>query len=193
MSTPSTSPSAPSAPAVPPTRPGPDDPAWGPVPARPAALRRLVLLPLTLVFLPMWWVVWLLLAFCLYCVAPFVELFVLLVPRAERGAVRMLDATLGRVPFVPLWCVTPVSLTREGDTEYYRARVDRRVEKATRRAETSSGFRPWDRELVLGARAFRGVGAGHVVRVAAERNWTLQPRSHPRRRLRLRHNGRTRA
>ncbi|MGW0933046.1 hypothetical protein [Streptomyces sp. NPDC002644] len=193
MSTPSIPPSAPFAPPASPTRPGLDDPAWGPLPARPAVLRWLVLLPLTLLFLPVWWVVWLLLAFCLYCVAPFVELFVYLVPRAENGAVRMIDATLGRVPFVPLWCVTPVSLLREGDTEYYRARVDRRVEKATRRAETSSGFRPWDRELVLRARVFRGVGAGHVVRVASERNWTLQPRSHPRRRLRLRHNGRPRA
>ncbi|WP_151771894.1 hypothetical protein [Streptomyces abyssomicinicus] len=171
------------------------DPAWGPLPARPAALRWLLLLPLTLVFLPLWWVLWLFLAFCLYCVAPFVELFVLMVPRAENGAIRMLDATLGRLPFVPLWCVSPVELVREGDTEYYRARVERRVEAATRRAESSRGVVAFHRDLALGARFFRGVGAGHVMAVASERNWSLHPvlRSHPRRRLRLRHNGRPRA
>ena len=98
-----------------------DDPAWGPLPVRPAALRWLLLLPLTLVFLPLWWVVWVFLAVCLYCVAPVAELIVYMVPRAENGAMRVLNATLGQVPFVPLWCVTPVTMVREGDTAYYQA------------------------------------------------------------------------
>jgi hypothetical protein len=176
------------------TRDRADDPAWGPPPVRPAALRWLVLLPLTVLLLPLWWVAWLLLAFCLCCVAPFAQLVVYAVPRAENGAVRMLDATLGRVPFVPLWCVTPVELVHEGDEAYYRARVDRRVDRATRRAEASTGVVASDRELELGAHFFRGVGAGYVLRVASEHDWTLHPvlRSHPRRRLRLRHTGRSR-
>lgn len=171
-----------------------DDPAWGPLPARPATLRWLLLLPLTLVFLPLWWVVWVFLAVCLYCVAPVAELIVHMVPRAENGAIRVLDATLGRVPFVPLWCVTPVALVREGDTAYYQARVDRRVEKQTRRVETSRHRREYHRDLELGTHYFRGAGAGYVLRVASERGWNLHPvlRSHPRRRLRLRHNGRPR-
>ncbi len=169
-----------------------DDPTWGPIPVRPAALRWLLLLPLTLVFLPLWWVVWLLLALCLYGIAPVAELIVYLIPRAENGAIRMLDATLGRVPFIPLWCVTPVALVREGDTAYYRARVDRRIRKKTRRMDTSRIRTDYDRDLELGAHCFRGVGAGYVLRVASEQGWNLHPvlRSHPRRRLRLRHNGR---
>ncbi|MEO3756158.1 hypothetical protein [Streptomyces sp. B6B3] len=167
-----------------------DDPAWGPLPVRSAALRWLVLLPLTLVFLPVWWVVWVLLALCFYGIAPVVQLVVYLMPRSENGAIRMLDATLGRVPFIPRWCVTPVALVREGDAEYYRARVDRKVGKKTRLAAASSlGLH---RDLELGVHYFRGAGAGHVMRVASELGWSLHPllRSHPRRRLRLRHNGR---
>jgi hypothetical protein len=170
-----------------------DDPTWGPLPVRPAALRWLLLLPLTLVFLPLWWVVWVVLAICFHCVAPVAQLIVDMVPRAENGAIRMLDATLGQIPFVPLWCVTPVALVREGDTAYYQARVDRRIEKQTRRVETSSQHRrEHHRDLELGAHYFRGTGAGYVLRVASEQGWNLHPvlRSHPRRRLQLRHSGR---
>ncbi|WP_329377974.1 hypothetical protein [Streptomyces sp. NBC_01716] len=171
-----------------------DDPAWGPLPVRPAVLRWLLLLPLTLVFLPLWWLVWVFLALCFYGVAMVAQLIVYLVPRAESGAVRVLDATLGQVPFIPLWCVTPVELIREGDPAYYRDRVDRRVEKQTRRVETATHNREHHRDLELGAHYFRGAGAGHVLRVASEQGWSLHPvlRSHPRRRLRLRHNGRPR-
>ncbi|MGW1818200.1 hypothetical protein ACWCQM_32120 [Streptomyces sp. NPDC002125] len=166
-----------------------DDPAWGPLPVRPAALRWL-LIPLTVLFLPFWWLVWVLLAIGFSGVAAVAQLIVYVVPRAENGAVRVFDATLGQVPFLPLWCVTPVALLKEGDSAYYRARVDRRVEKQTRRVETS----PLHRELELGAHYFRGAGAGYVLRVATEQGWNLHPvlRSHPRRRLRLRHNGRPR-
>jgi hypothetical protein len=68
------------------------------------------------------------------------------------------------------------------------------VDRATRRAEASTGVVVSDRELELGAHFFRGVGAGYVLRVASEHEWTLHPvlRSHPRRRLRLRHTGRSR-
>ncbi|MGW6059061.1 hypothetical protein [Streptomyces sp. NPDC055189] len=167
-----------------------DDPAWGPIPARPALLRWLVLLPLTVIFLPLWWLAWILLALCCLGIASVVQLIVYVVPRAENGAVRVLDATLGRVPFIPLWCVTPVALVREGDAAYYRTRVARRVEKQTQRAETSSIHR----DLDLGAHYFRGAGAGYVLQVAAEQGWNVHPvlRSHPRRRLRLRHGGRLR-
>ncbi|WP_329038959.1 hypothetical protein OIE71_34255 [Streptomyces sp. NBC_01725] len=172
----------------------PDDPAWGPFPVRPAAFRWLLLLPLTLVFLPLWWVLWVLLACFFYGVAAVAQLIVYMVPRAESGAIRVLDATLGRVPFVPVWCVTPVALIREGDTAYYQARVDRRVERQTRRVETPGPAREYHRDLELGAHYFRGVGSGYVLRVASEQGWSLHPvlRSHPRRRLRLRHNGRPR-
>ncbi|MEV0116982.1 hypothetical protein AB0H77_27715 [Streptomyces sp. NPDC050844] len=170
------------------------DPAWGPLPVRPAPLRWLLLFPLTLVFLPMWWVLWLVLAVVFYGAATVAEVIVYVVPRAENGAVRVLDATLGRVPFVPLWCVSPLALVREGDTAYYRARVVRRIEKQTQRVETSASRREYHRDLELGAHYFRGVGAGYVLSVASERGWNLHPvlRSHPRRRLRLRHNGRPR-
>ena len=76
-------------------------------------LRWLVLLPLTLLFLPRWWVVWVFLGLFFYGVAAVAQLIVYVVPRAENGAVRVLDATLGRVPFIPRWCVTPVALVRE--------------------------------------------------------------------------------
>ncbi|MGW0903428.1 hypothetical protein [Streptomyces sp. NPDC002853] len=172
-----------------------DDPAWGPFPVRPAPLRWLLLLPLTLLLLPLWWMVWLLLAAICYCAASVAQVFIYIVPRAENGAVRVVDATMGRVPFIPLWCVTPVSLVREGNAAYYRARVDRRIEKQTRRLENASNFVALDRDLDLGAHYFRGAGAGYVMGVALERNWDLHPvlRSHPRRRLRLRHNGRSRS
>ena len=166
-----------------------DDPAWRPLPVRPAALRWLLLLPLTLVFLPLWWVVWIALAACCYGVATVVQLVVYVLPRTEDGAIRVLDATLGRVPFIPRWCVTPVALVREGDSAYYRARVDRYLARKTRRVETSHGLQ---RDLDLGVHYFRGAGAGYVLRGASEQGWDLHPvlRSHPRRRLRLRHSGR---
>ncbi|MGW7072862.1 hypothetical protein ACWGII_19430 [Streptomyces sp. NPDC054855] len=171
-----------------------DAPAWGPLPARPAPLRWLLLLPLTLLLLPLWWMAWLFLAALFYCAASVAQLIVYLVPRAENGAVRVLDATMGQIPIVPLWCVTPVGLFREGDAAYYRARVDRRIEKQTRRAEDASNLSGYSRDLDLGAHYFRSAGAGYVVRFAEERNWSLHPvlRSHPRRRLRLRHSGRPR-
>ncbi|MFD9445269.1 hypothetical protein ACFWBR_41770 [Streptomyces sp. NPDC060006] len=50
-------------------------------------------------------------------------------PRTENGATRVLDATLGRVPFVPLWCVAPVALVWEDDTGYY-SRIDELVAPA---------------------------------------------------------------
>ncbi|RBM24311.1 hypothetical protein [Streptomyces sp. PT12] len=169
-----------------------DDPAWGPLPVRSAALRWLVLLPLTLLFLPLWWVLWVLLALCFYGVASVVQLFVYLVPRAESGAVRVLDATLGRVPFIPRWCVTPVELVREGDAAYYRARVERRIGKKARLVEKSPHLFAAHRDLDLGVHFYRGAGAGYVLRVATEAGWNLHPelRSHPRHRLRLRHSGR---
>ncbi|MEV6757219.1 hypothetical protein [Streptomyces sp. NPDC051214] len=172
-----------------------DDPAWGPLPVRPAPVRWLLLLPLTLLLLPLWWVMWLLLAALCYFAASVAQLFVYIVPRAENGAVRVLDATMGQVPFIPLWCVTPASLVREGNMAYYRARVDRRIEKQTRRVENATVLAGYDRDLDLGAHYFRGAGASYVVGVASEQNWSLHPllRSHPRRRIRLRHNGRSRA
>ncbi|PRY00760.1 hypothetical protein [Allonocardiopsis opalescens] len=171
-----------------------DDPAWGPLPARPAALRWLLLLPLTLLFLPLWWVLWVLFAICCYGAAAVAQLLVYLVPRAETGAVRVLDALLSRVPFIPLWCVTPVALVRDGDTAYYRARVDRRVGRQTRLVETAGPAREIHRDLDLGAHYYRGAGAAYVLGVASEQGWRLHPvlRSHPRRRLRLRHDGRPR-
>ncbi|TDC76593.1 hypothetical protein [Streptomyces hainanensis] len=167
-----------------------DEPAWGPLPVRSAALRWLVLLPLTLLLLPLWWVVWFLLAFCFYGIAMVVQLVVYVLPRVEDGAVRVVDATLGRLPFIPRWCVTPVALVREGDTAFYRARVDRRIERKTRLAGAPHGFA--HRDLEFGVHYFRGAGAGYVLRAASERGWSLHPvlRSHPRRRLRLRHGGR---
>ncbi|MFD6415362.1 hypothetical protein [Streptomyces sp. NPDC060194] len=171
-----------------------DDPAWGPLPVRPAGLRW-PLFALTLVFLPLWWVAWVFIAAFFYGVAVVAEVVVLLVPRVENAALRVLDATLGRIPFVPLWCVTPVALVREGDAEWYRRRVEGRVARQTRRVETSGVRREYHRDMELGVHFFRGAGAGYVLRVAGEQGWTLRsmPRSHPRRRLRLRHDGRPRA
>ncbi|WP_052847311.1 hypothetical protein [Streptomyces avicenniae] len=166
-----------------------EDPAWGPLPVRSAALRWLLLLPLTVLVLPLWWVVWILFALCMYGMASVVQLVVYMLPRTENGAIRMLDATLGRVPFIPRWCVTPVALVREGDTAYYRARIDRLVSRKTRLVETSHGLQ---RDLELGVHRYRGAGAGYVMHVASAQGWNLHPvlRSHPRRRLRLRHSGR---
>jgi hypothetical protein len=171
-----------------------DDPAWGPLPVRPAALRWLVLLPLTLAFLPLWWVVWIVLAFLVYCAATVAEAIALVLPRTESGAARVLDATLSRVPFLPLWCVTPVELVKEGDMAYYRKRVDDRIAKQTHRVETSRHRREYHRDLELGAHYFRGAGAAYVLTVASAQGWGPHPtlRSHPRRRLRLRHDGRPR-
>jgi len=99
------------------------------------------------------------------------------------------------LPFVPLWCVASVALVREGDAAYHQARVDRRIDKQTRRVETSQHCRECHRDLELGTHYFRGAGAGYVLHVASERGWDLHLmlRSHPRRRLRLRHNGRPRS
>jgi len=77
------------------------------------------------------------------------------------------------LPFVPLWRVTSVALVREGDTAYHQARVDRRIDKQTRRVETSQYRRAYHRDLELGTHYFRDAGAGYVLRVASERGWDL--------------------
>ncbi|MEV0322147.1 hypothetical protein ACIBKX_00190 [Streptomyces sp. NPDC050658] len=77
----------------------------------------------------------------------------------------------------PAWCVTWPELRHEGDTDYYRARVDKVLGRWTARASAPSEPkkpRP-PVECEISWRDYRGVGGDYVVRTATAQGWELRP------------------
>ncbi|GAA3108131.1 hypothetical protein ACFQ0X_33675 [Streptomyces rectiviolaceus] len=101
---------------------------------------------------------------------------------------RMLDRLL-----LPDWCVTWPELRHEGDTAYYRARVDKFLDGRTKLASaprTPKTQPPVECELPW--RVYRGVGGDYVVKAAAAQGWELRP-SEPEKSIRLWWSAATRA
>ncbi|WP_405654581.1 hypothetical protein [Streptomyces sp. RK9] len=140
---------------------------------------------LTVLVLPVWWLLLLVIALAALVVAMFAEILTI-VPGFERGADRAMDAVIGKVSVWPRWAVTWPELRHEGDTAFHAARVDAYLDKWTKHASRPRAPKkpapspecevPW--------RKYRGVGGAYVVEAAARRGWELRP-SDPAKEIRL--------
>ncbi|MGK5638079.1 hypothetical protein ACSNOK_07135 [Streptomyces sp. URMC 126] len=159
------------------------------VPARP--VRRLVpLFVATVVVLPLWWLLLLAFVVAFLFFAPFLDVLAI-IPGAER-AVERVGNKVGmkmenKEPLYPGWVVTWPELRHEGDADFYRARVDRYLDRRTERASMPKGRRksgaPMECEVPL--RKYRGVGGAYVIEAATARGWEPELSS-PADRIRLR-------
>lgn len=87
------------------------------------------------------------------------------------------DRAFRRVSHLPSWCVTWPELRHEGDTSYYRARVERVVAdwsaKASAPRTPKKSLPPV--ECAIPLRDYRGVGGSYVAEVALAQGWELRP------------------
>ncbi|MFC8129104.1 hypothetical protein [Streptomyces sp. NPDC057302] len=104
---------------------------------------------------------------------------------AERKLDGLSDRMLERLR-MPGWCVTWPELRHEGDTAYYRARVDKVIGRWTAQAAAPRRpKKPLPRvECEIPWRNYRGVGGHYVVETATAQGWELRP-SEPRESVRL--------
>ncbi|MEU4894385.1 hypothetical protein AB0B12_27145 [Streptomyces sp. NPDC044780] len=150
----------------------PHDP-WGPLPPRPA-FSLLIRFVLTVLLLPVWWVL-VVVIFLAFIAAALVGEILTVIPGFERGFLRLMDAFGDKVAVWPAWCVTLPELRHEGDAAFYRARVDHRIatwtnkELAAQKARKAPPPGPHD----ITVREYRGVGAGYVVQAARAQGWEL--------------------
>jgi hypothetical protein len=130
-----------------------------------------------LVFVPVLCVVWVAVAAVLFVVGLFADAIAAVSDGFGRGYVRFADGTLKAVARWGSWYVTWPELRHEGDTEYYKARVDRVVARWTARA--SAPHEPKKPrppvECAIPLRDYRGVGGGYVAEVALAQGWELRP------------------
>ncbi len=146
---------------------------WAPEPVRPRwqlALRFAA----SLVFFPLLCVVWLTVAAVLFVVGLFTDAITALWQGFGDGYMRFMNDTLGAIARLGSWCVTWPELRHEGDTEYYRARVDRKVAHWTARARDPKGPES-PVECGIPRRDYRGVGARYVAEAALAQGWELRP------------------
>ncbi|MFE7929877.1 hypothetical protein ACFU6S_14255 [Streptomyces sp. NPDC057456] len=154
-----------------------EDPAtWTREPTRPRW--QLVLrFAATLGCFPVLCALWLGVAAVLFVVGLFADAIAAVSDSFERGYLRFTDDTLGGIVRLGSWFVTWPELRHEGDTEYYQARVDRRVAHWTTLASAPhepKKARP-PVECAIPLRDYRGVSAGYVAEVAVGQGWELRP------------------
>ncbi|MGK5543852.1 hypothetical protein ACSNOH_03800 [Streptomyces sp. URMC 127] len=139
----------------------------------------------TVVLLPLWWLL-LLAAFAAVIVISLFAEILTVIPGFERNAERVMDAALSKIVVWPRWSVTWPELRHEGDTDFYRARVDAFLGSRTKRAsadrQEGKPMPPAECEVPL--RTYRGVGGAYVVQAALSRGWELRP-SDPQVEIRL--------
>ncbi|GAA1906151.1 hypothetical protein GCM10009837_32030 [Streptomyces durmitorensis] len=162
-----------------------DTESWVPRPARPTWQLTLQFIA-TVIVLPVWWVLWLAFAIVLIGIAMITEIFTYIIPGYERGFEKVMDATLGRMELWPLWAVTWPELRHEGDADFYRARVDKHLDKWTKKLSAPKDPKTPElpKECVVPLRFYRGVGGSYVVRTATPLGWDLQP-SEPEKEIKL--------
>ncbi|WP_245699878.1 hypothetical protein [Streptomyces roseifaciens] len=157
---------------------------WHAEPVRPR--RQLVLRFLaTVVVLPLWWLLLLVAFVVVFVISLFAEIFTV-IPGFERGAERVMDAALSKIVVWPSWAVTWPELRHEGDTDFYRARVDAYLDTRTKRASAAQGEKKAKPsvECEVPLRKYRGVGGAYVIEAAQLRGWELRP-SDPKDEIRL--------
>ncbi|MFI6012066.1 hypothetical protein ACIBAG_25155 [Streptomyces sp. NPDC051243] len=152
------------------------DPSWDPLPVRGTARLTCQFL-LTTVYAPVHWILWAALFLVLIAFAFVIEVLSL-IPGVEKGYDKLMDTVLRVVPFWPRWFVTLPELRHEGDAAFYRARLEAVLAKWS--------ANKIQRDMDLGVRKYRAVGAGHAAQRSAEYGWALKEvRQRPTTELRL--------
>ncbi|MGP4090384.1 hypothetical protein [Streptomyces sp. KR55] len=153
-----------------------DPTAWGPEPVRPRWQLTLRFIA-TVVCFPVLCVVGLATFVFFIALAFLTEVIAMFSSSYERGFGEVMDSALERVIRLGSWFVTWPQLRHEGDTEYYRAKVDKVVADWTARAsvlpEPNKPKPPVECEIALSV--YRGVGARYVAEVALAQGWELRP------------------
>ncbi|NUS76166.1 MAG: hypothetical protein HOV70_08170 [Streptomyces sp.] len=153
-----------------------EDPAtWTAEPVRPKGLLRTRFIA-TVLFLPVLWVFWLAVILVTIAVGLVTEVIVVLSTSYENGLFKMLDRAIARMR-LPSWGVTWPELRHEGDTAYYRARVEKVVGAWTAKAANPRDPKKFRRvvECEIPMRDYRGVGGAYVAQVALAQGWELRP------------------
>ncbi|MFC7263587.1 hypothetical protein [Streptomyces lutosisoli] len=154
-----------------------EDPAtWTPEPVRPKwqlVLRFIA----SVVYAPALCVVWVATALAFLAIGLLVEVIAAFSERVEHDFGEFMDRTLERLGDLATWCVWWPEVRHEGDTEYYRARVDKTVTRWT--AAASAPRRPKKAkppvECAIPLHVYRGVGGSYVAEVALAQGWELRP------------------
>ncbi|MEV6133321.1 hypothetical protein AB0M05_42085 [Streptomyces violaceusniger] len=149
------------------------DAPWGPLAPR-SAFWLLIRFVLTVLLLPLWWAL-IVVIFLGFIAFGIVAELLTVIPGFEKGFLGLIDKFGDSVAVWPAWCVTLPELRHEGDAAYYRARVDKRIavwtskELAAQKAKKAPPPGPHD----VAVREYRGVGAGYVIEAARARGWEL--------------------
>ena len=163
-----------------------EDPSrWAPEPVRPRGQLTLLFIA-TVVCFPVLVVVWLAVFAALLAVGVLTEVIAAFSDRYERGFMKLMDRVMGPLVGLARWCVTWPELWHEGDTEYYRARVDKVLARHTARAAAPPrpNRAPPSPECAVRLRDYRGVGGRYVFEAARAQGWELRP-TDPRKEIRL--------
>ncbi|MFD3840588.1 hypothetical protein ACFWWC_30670 [Streptomyces sp. NPDC058642] len=152
------------------------DPAtWTPEPVRPRGLLSVRFIA-TVLLLPVLWVFWTVVILVTIAVGMVTEVIVMLSNSYENGLFKLLDRALARMR-LPSWGVTWPELRHEGDTAYYRARVEKVVGNWTAMALAPRDLKKHRRlvECEIPLRDYRGAGGRYVAEVALSQGWELRP------------------
>ncbi|MEU9914690.1 hypothetical protein [Streptomyces sp. NPDC051001] len=144
-----------------------EEPAtWTPEPVRSRGVLALRFIG-TVLFLPVLYVLWLAAVVVLVVVGTFTEAI----------ASISTDRVIERSRRLPSWCVSWPELRHEGDSAYYRARVDTVVAGWTARASSPRTPKktPPPVECAIPLRDYRAAGGQYVAQVALGQGWELRP------------------
>ncbi|MBE8473263.1 hypothetical protein [Streptomyces justiciae] len=153
-----------------------EDPAtWTAEPVRPRGLLTARFIATVLV-MPVLWVFWLAVILVTFAVGMVTEVIVVFSTSYENGLFNLLDRATARMR-LPSWGVTWPELIHEGDTAYYKARVEREVRNWTTQAQFPRDPKKFRRvmECEIPMRHYRGIGGWYVAQVALAQGWELRP------------------
>ncbi|MFF1375129.1 hypothetical protein [Streptomyces sp. NPDC058308] len=159
--------------------------AWVAWPVRPR-WQLMLRFAATVVFMP-FWIAFGIVVFCAtLAIGLLTEVVAAVSSSYEKGFDRFMDSAMGRITTLPRWCVLWSEARYEGDTEHYRAEVDKQLARWTARASAPREPRKPrpPTECEIPRRVYRGVGGHYVVRAAAAQGWELRP-SEPEKSIRL--------
>ncbi|WP_327716264.1 hypothetical protein OG381_13035 [Streptomyces sp. NBC_00490] len=154
-----------------------EDPAtWTPERVRPRGQLTLRFV-LTVLYTPVQIVLWIVALAVFLAVGLVTEIITVFSSSYEQGLFKTMDRVLDPLSKWPAWCVSWPELRHEGDSAYYRARVEKKVGRWT--AKASGPRKPGTPrppvECAVPVRDYRGVGGWYVAQVAAAQGWELRP------------------
>ncbi|WP_257040396.1 hypothetical protein [Streptomyces sp. TLI_55] len=132
---------------------------------------------LTVLYTPVQIVLWLVALAAFLVVGLATEIITVFSTSYEQGLFKAMDRVLDPLAKWPSWCVSWPELRHEGDAAYYRARVEKKVGRWTKRASVprKAGKPRPPVECAIPLRDYRGVGGAYVAQVALAQGWELRP------------------